>query len=180
MNFGQRALQVLKTFAPTLALALGGPVAPFAAAAIHAVFGTSDDKSAEAAILGATPQQLGDIQKADQDFQSRMKELGITEEKMVYDDVANARSREILVKDKLPAILAISTTIGFFCVLMIMLFRGVPPSGSDAFLVMLGSLGTAWAGVMGYYFGSSMGSATKTDALNRIATTATSAVTPSK
>jgi len=64
---------------------------------------------------------------------AQMKQLGIDEAKLAYDDVANARAREIAVRDKLPAILAISVTVGFFAVLLIMLFRGVPVTGSEAF-----------------------------------------------
>jgi len=173
MSIGSKALQILQTVAPTVALAVGGPFGPLASAAISAALGTpkGDDKAAEAALLSATPDQLLALTKENDDFQVQMKKLGIEEQKLVYDDVANARSREIAVRDKLPAILAISVTVGFFAVLLIMLFRGVPATGSEAFLVMLGSLGTAWAGVMGYYFGSSSGSASKTDALNKIAIT---------
>jgi|SRR5882762_421767 len=173
MSFGSKALQVLRTVAPELALALGGPFGGIASAAVSAALGTApgDDKAAEAALLTATPDQLLALQNSRQAFMAQMKQLGIDEAKLAYDDVANARAREIAVRDKLPAILAISVTVGFFAVLLIMLFRGVPVTGSEAFLVMLGSLGTAWAGVMGYYFGSSSGSASKTDALNKIAVT---------
>lgn len=171
MSFGSRALQILQTVAPTVALAVGGPFGPLASAAISAALGTpkGDDKAAEAALLTATPDQLLALTKENDAFKEQMKSLGIEEQKLVFDDVANARAREIATKDKLPAILAISVTFGFFTVLLIMLFKGVPATGSEAFLVMLGSLGTAWAGVMGYYFGSSSGSASKTDTINKIA-----------
>ena len=170
MNFGQKALQVLKTFAPTLALAIGGPVGPFAAAAIHAVLGSTDDKSAENAILGASPQQLADLQKADADFKTHMADLGVTEDKMTFDDIANARAREMAVRDSTPKLLAYAITVGFFAVLAALIAHGTPKDGGgEALLVMLGSLATAWAGVVTYYFGSSAGSASKTDALNKIA-----------
>jgi len=77
-------------------------------------------------LLTATPDQLLALQNSRQAFMAQMKQLGIDEAKLAYDDVANARAREIAVRDKLPAILAISVTVGFFAVLLIMLFRGVP------------------------------------------------------
>lgn len=94
-----------------------------------------------------------------------MASLGIQEDKLVYDDIANARAREVALKDGTPAILAYAITIGFFGTLGVMLFNGKPTAGGDALLVLLGSLGTAWAGVVSFYFGSSLGSAKKDTAL---------------
>jgi hypothetical protein len=173
MNLGEKALQVLKTVAPTLALAVGGPFGPIAAAAVNAALGhktgTNDPKAVEAALLSATPDQLLALKKADQDFEVQMKQLGIQEEQLQYADIANARARDVATKDWTPKVLAFIITFGFFGVLTIMIFRGVPPNGGDAFLVLLGSLGTAWAGVVGYYFGSSAGSASKDKTISAIA-----------
>ena len=68
-----------------------------------------------------------------------------------------------------PAIVTVLTTIGFFGVLIFVLINGLPDSGRDAALIMLGTLGTAWTSCVSYYVGSSSGSARKTDALERIA-----------
>lgn len=170
MTFGQKALQVLRTVAPTLALAVGGPFGPIAAAALHTALGSSDDKTAEAALLSATPDQLLALKGAENAFTERMKELGIAEEKLSFDDTANARAREMAVKDNTPSVLAYAITIGFFSVLGYLLIEGKPVQGGDVMLVLVGSLGTAWTGIIGYFFGSSAGSAAKTDTINKIAT----------
>lgn len=77
------------------------------------------------------------------------------------DDRNSARQREIAVKDRMPAVLAILITAGFFGTLGYMLRYGVPPEGSEVLYMMLGTLGTAWIGVIGYYYGTSAGSQTK-------------------
>ena len=170
MNIGTKALQVLKTVAPMLGTAVGGPFGAIAGAAISAALGTpGDDKATEAALLAATPDQLVALKKAEQDFQVRMRELEISEEKLSFDDAASARQREAAVKDHTPAILAYSVTVGFFGVLAYMLHYGVPRQGGDVLLVMLGALGTAWTGITGYYFGSSVGARKSADALADIA-----------
>lgn len=173
MNFGERALQVLKTVAPTLATAALGPFGPLASAAISAVLGTpaGDSKAAEAALLTATPDQLLALKKAENDFQIQMKTLGIAEEKLSFDDTANARAREIATKDTTPKYMAYLITLGFFATLAYLIIYGKPQAGGDVMLVMVGALGTAWSGIIQYYFGSSAGSAAKTDAINKIATT---------
>lgn len=171
MSFGSKALQVLKTVAPTLATAVGGPFGSLAAMALSAALGTpaNDPKAAETALLSATPDTLLALRKAEQDFEVRMRELGISEDKLVFDDIANARSREIAVRDTTPRNLAYGVTVGFFGTLLFMLINGKPATGGDALLVMLGSLGTAWAGVIAYFFGSSTGSARKDATISDIA-----------
>ena len=56
----------------------------------------------------------------------------------------------------------ISATVGFLLVLM---FRPVPPENKDALMMALGAVLAAFGSVVGYFFGSSKGSAEKTDVL---------------
>ena len=170
MNIGQQALQVLRTVAPTVAMAVGGPFGPLAATAISVALGTapSDSKAAESALLAANPDQLLALKKAEMEFQAQMKQLEINEQALVFADDASARAREVAVKDFTPQILAYSVTIGFFGILGWLLYIGKPPGG-DVIMVMLGALGTAWTGIVSYYFGSSAGSVRKDQTISDIA-----------
>jgi hypothetical protein len=46
-----------------------------------------------------------------------------------------------------------------------MAYHPVPDGSQQVLYAMVGVLGTAWVAVINYYFGSSAGSAAKTDAL---------------
>jgi hypothetical protein len=169
---------VLKKAFPfiTAAASLGGPLGTMAASAVGKALNldkvpspTADGISTAIATALADPQQRAALIQAEQEFQKQMTELGYQHaeelEQTAAADRANARQREMTLKDKIPAALAIMVTVGFFGVLSFMLFRQVPPTGHDALLLMLGGLGSAWTGVVTYYFGSSAGSAAKTELL---------------
>jgi len=125
--------------------------------------GTEDDLGK--ALSGATPEQLANIKQIDADFKTRMKELDIDLERISAGDRDSARKMQMETKDWVPKVLALAITIGFFGILVWMLVNGMPPSGTEALLMMLGALGTAWTGVVNFYYGSSAGSKAKTDAL---------------
>ena len=162
----------LKQIAPTIATAMGGPLAGMAIKAIsEALLGKPDGTEEELAQAAtkATPEQLLALKKAENDFALQMRELDIDLERIAGADRDSARNREIKTKDWTPKLLAGGITIGYFGVLFYMLTHGLPTTGgSEAMLVMLGTLGTAFGGVMAYYFGSSAGSKEKTEALSRM------------
>jgi len=168
----EQLLSLVRTVAPTLATAVGGPLAGIATRAIsEALLGKPDATQDElmAAMPNATPDQLLALKKAEQDFSIRMRELDIDLNRISNEDRNSARNREIQTKDWTPKLLAGGITVGYFGVLFYMLRYGLPASGgSEAMLVMLGALGTAWGGVVTYYFGSSAGDAKKDHAIGRM------------
>lgn len=168
----EQLLNLVRTVAPTLATAVGGPLAGIATRAIsEALLGKPDATQDElmAAMPNATPDQLLALKKAEQDFSIRMRELDIDLNRISNEDRNSARNREIQTKDWTPKLLAGGITVGYFGVLFYMLRYGLPASGgSEAMLVMLGALGTAWGGVVTYYFGSSAGDAKKDHAIGRM------------
>lgn len=169
-NFSDAAKKIIATVAPILGTALGGPLGTAAGVFIANKLGEGDPKVAEQAVLSGNPDALLKLKQADDEFQEYMAKVGVDEETLRVQDRANARAREIAVRDNTPKILAYVITAGFFAILAALIVHGTPKDGGgEALLVMLGSLATAWVGVVTYYYGSSAGSAAKTDALNKIA-----------
>ena len=165
-------LNLVRTVAPSIASAVGGPLAGMATRAIsEALLGKPDgtEQELENAVASATPEQLLALKKAEQEFAVKMRELDIDLERISNEDRDSARNREVSLRDWPPRVLAGLITVGYFGVLFWMLRFGLPNTGSsEALLVMLGALGTAWGGVVAYYFGSSAGSKEKTEAMNRM------------
>lgn len=165
-------LNLVRTVAPSIASAVGGPLAGMATRAIsEALLGKPDgtEQELENAVASATPEQLLALKKAEQEFAVKMRELDIDLERISNEDRDSARNREVSLRDWTPRVLAGLITVGYFGVLFWMLRFGLPNTGSsEALLVMLGALGTAWGGVVAYYFGSSAGSKEKTEAMNKM------------
>ncbi|QDP62933.1 MAG: hypothetical protein Unbinned5081contig1002_38 [Prokaryotic dsDNA virus sp.] len=114
-------------------------------------------------VRNATPEQVVDLKEAEYNFKAKLKELDIDVIELEQKDRDSARKMQVKTKSKVPATLSVVITIGFFGVLYTMLIDGVPEGEKDVLLVMLGALGTAWANVCQYWFGSSTGSKEKTD-----------------
>jgi len=173
MSFDWKA--VVKSIAPTIGTALGGPLGGVAGLALSKALGVSDDSAKDetamaAAIQGANPDQLLALKKADQDFALQMQQLGFKNiealEAIAAGDRASARDREIKTGDWTPKVLGITITIGFFGLLSWLLCKEPPEKSRDILNIMMGSLGSAWIGVVSYYFGSSVGSARKTELMS--------------
>lgn len=162
------ALSTLSAVAPGIATAFGGPVAGLAVQAVESALGASpsgDKDAALQAVSGATPDQLLALKKADQDFQTRMKELDIQYAQIDESDRDSARKRQEAVKDWIPGVLAVSLTLGFFGLLASLVVHAPPEGSRDIVHVMLGSLGTGWVTMLAYYYGSSNDAARQSQAV---------------
>jgi len=161
---------LLAQVAPTVATALGGPLAGLAVKTLsEAMFGHQEGSESDvsAALMNATPEQLQKLKETDATFKLKMKELDIDLERIASGDRDSARNMQMHTNDWIPRAMAIMVTFGFFGILTWLLTKGVPPTGSETLIYMLGALGTAWTGIVQFYFGSSAGSKAKTDALTQ-------------
>ena len=155
----------LKQIAPTIATALGGPLAGMAVSAISKAVGVDPDKVNDLITDNKlTADQVAQIKIAEIELQKQAQELGLNFEKLAVDDRKSAREMQAATRSMMPPILAGAVTVGFFGIMAMMFFNQID-SNNPAILMMLGSLGTAWTGIIAYYFGSSAGSQAKTDLL---------------
>lgn len=156
--------KIVKAVAPTLASALGGPLAGVAATAISQALLGRDDATEEeigAALLSRNSDALLKLKQAENEFRSRMKELDVDLDRIHAQDRDSARLRDVQTRDGANFTLAILVSAGFFAVLAAHIFYEIPETAQTPLNIMLGSLGTGWLSVLTYYFGSSKGSAEK-------------------
>jgi hypothetical protein len=157
----------LKQIAPTIATALGGPLAGMAVSAISKAIGVDEAKVGDLiANNKLTAEQIAQVKIAEIELQKQAQELGLNFEKLEVEDRKSAREMQATTRSMMPSILAGTVTVGFFGIMGMMFFNKID-SSNPAILMMLGSLGTAWTGIIAYYFGSSAGSQAKTDLLSK-------------
>ena len=167
---------LIKQVAPAIAATFGGPLAGMGVSALStAILGKSDgtEKEIAQALTTATPDTILKIKQADNEFSVKMKELDIDLTKIAAGDRDSARKREIEVKDKTPRNLAYLFTLGFFSVLGTELWIAVKgiviaEAALRTLDVTMGVLFGMMLGVKEYYFGSSHGSAEKTQLMAKI------------
>ena len=162
---------VLKTLAPTVASAVLGPLGGVAVAAIGNILGVSDatqDKIAEAIKTGQlTPEQIGELKKLELQYQENEKERGFKYAELAFQDRDSARKANVAGNTQRPlfwlSILLLTGTLGAEGYT---LFNGLSPTVTDMVAGrVLGLMDAVALMVLTYWYGTSNGSAIKTDLL---------------
>lgn len=160
---------LLKTVAPWIATAITGPLGGLAVEAATKALGVSEKttEGLKAALSGATAEDMLKLKQADLDFQVKMQELGFKQisdlETIAANDRASARDMQKTIKSWVPASLSVLVTGGFVGILVGSMTGLLKVGDSQAMLLLLGSLTTGWGTIMAYWFGSTSGSALKTE-----------------
>ena len=160
---------IIATVAPWIGAALGGPLGSAAVTMAADALGLSDktESAIKTALSGVTPEQMLALKNADQAFAVKMQELGYANiEKLAslaVDNTKDARDMQKVTRSRVPAILAVLITLGFFGILLGLMYGTLTVVDNQPLLIMLGSLGTAWSGVVNYFFGSTISSERKTE-----------------
>lgn len=159
--------------APTVATALGGPLAGLGIEAIGKAFGIEQPtikKVQDALTQGQlTGDQIAALKQAELQLQVRMRELEIQEESLVSADRDSARKMQISNRSIIPPALAILVVV-FVCVTEGAMLFGKMPPGLDPIVLgrILGTLDMALSLVLSFYFGSSNGSERKTEMIAKM------------
>lgn len=162
---------LIKTIAPWIGTALGGPLGGIAIDMATQALGGSE-KTAEGlknALAGASPEAMLALKKADQDFALQMQGLGFKNtadlEAIAAGDRKSARDMQMTTKSRVPALLTGFLTVGMTTIIGLLIFKGIPDSA--VVQLLLGNYVTAWVGSTVYWFGTTNSSQTKTELIAR-------------
>lgn len=140
--------------APTLGSALAGPLGGQAASVVAKVLGCElDPKSINNAIKNATPEQMLELKKAEQEFEVQMKELDVDIFSLETADKQDARGK--FSKDWTARIIGVVVVGGFMGYIFLVTLQP-PEQNSEALInLVLGYLGGLASAVISFYFGAS-------------------------
>jgi hypothetical protein len=161
------AKNILGTVAPTIATALGGPLAGMAVRSLAGVLGLSEDTPEDKVyekIAKANPETLLKLKELETNFKLQMKQLEIDVISLDTNDRSNARSREINTQDNTNKYLAyfILIVYAFIQIWLVVSGQTLPAEMREIIMRTLGTLDAIIGVIFSYYFGSSNGSFMKT------------------
>ena len=164
-------LATLKSVAPTVAAALFGPLGAVAIASVGELLGVSEatkDKISDIILTGQmTPEQVGKLKELELEYQNNEKERGFKYAELSFKDRDSARTANVSGGTQKPlfwlSLLLLSITLGTECMV---LFKGYP-EGTDPLVVgrVLGLMDAVAMLVLSYWYGTTNGSAMKTELL---------------
>ena len=149
---------LLAQVAPTVATALGGPLAGLAVKTLsEALLGHPDasESDVSAALMSATPDQLQKLKEIDATFKTRMKELDIDLVKIAASDRASARDMAIGTHSFTPSVMSYVIVICWAVIQYFLFTHVIEPSMRELIARVLGTLDGALMLVLSFWFGSS-------------------------
>ena len=167
---------VIKTVAPALGSALGGPLGGLATRAISDVLlgegaSSKPEEDIKNILLGKSGlgvESLEKLRAAEERFKVQLKRLDVDLERIHAKDRDSARDRQERTGDRWPNYMGLLVVLGFFATLAYVLIYGLGQldAATAAFSgTLVGYVSAKADQVIAYFFGSSTGSREKTRAL---------------
>ena len=150
--------KLIENVAPTIATALGGPVAGMAVKALsNALLGHGDgsEDDIRSALATATPDQIAAIRKVDNDFKVQIKSLDIDLVKIAANDRDSARNMAVGTHSFTPSIMSYVIVVCWALIQMFLFTHVIDPSMRELISRVLGTLDGALMLGLSFWFGSS-------------------------
>jgi len=158
----------LKSIAPTIATAMGGPLAGMAVEAISKAIGVDPSKVQETINSGKmTADQIASLQTAEIALKARAQEMGLDFEKLAVADRSSARQMQMTTGSFVPPLLSVMIVIAWSTIQWFLLTHVIESSMRELVARVLGTLDGALMLVLSFYFGSSAGSSAKDQLLHQ-------------
>jgi hypothetical protein len=159
-------IDTIRNVAPAIGHALGSLGVPGGAAleaVSKALLGRPDATEAEVAarVANWTPADELAMKAAEEKFTIDLIDKAVALEQVDASDRANARGREVSTHDVTTRILAFSIVAMVAAQMVLLTQHAIPNENRDAANQLIGVLYLALGNVLGYYFGSSVGSRMK-------------------
>ena len=152
----------LKSLAPTLATAFGGPLAGMAVEVCSKALGVEPSEVQNVISSGKmTADQIASLQQAELALKARAQEMGLDFEKIAVADRASARQMQISTHSFVPPLLSVMIVVAWSLIQYFLLTHVIDPSMRELIARVLGTLDGALMLVLSFYFGSSAGSQAK-------------------
>jgi len=159
--------KVVGSFVPG-ASAVGAGIGLLASA-----FGVTEEDTPEQVLekIQADPEWMVKLKEIEARHEVELQQLTIQLEMAYLRDVQSARQADVAKtkatgkRDYAMYALATVITVGFFALTSILMFKALPEGSSQAVFMLFGGVNSAFATVVGYFFGSSKTSAEKTKML---------------
>lgn len=153
----------LSKLAPTVATALGGPLAGLAVNAIGDAIGVSNDKVQDLITDGKlSAEQLTQIKTAEIELKKQAQALGLNFEQLAVEDHKSAREMFTSTRSKMVPVLSI-LIVGSFIAVIVGTLLGYSKIESAMAGTLVGYLSAKAEQVVMFFFGSSSGSERKTE-----------------
>lgn len=153
MDYKAIASSVLK-YSPSIAAALGGPIAGTLVSSLSAMFGVSTEALSQT--IARDPSAEFKIKQVELEHAAELARIDagnyiteITDRKNARENNSQHSHSEWIVH-----VLAVLITLGFFSSIITIMLTEADGSDHDILTIMMGVLGSTWVSAMSYYFGS--------------------------
>ena len=158
----------LESIAPTIATAMGGPLAGMAVEAVSKAIGVDPSEVQNTINSGKmTADQIASLQTAEIALKARAQEMGLDFEKLAVADRASARQMQMTTGSFVPPLLSVLVVVAWATIQYYLLTHVIDPTMRELVARVLGTLDGALMLVLSFYFGSSAGSQAKDTMLHQ-------------